>query len=147
MTRSFTLITTIAGLALVLAVPAFGKGQPVDDLQPVVTPYGFDWSVTAAASSAPDVVDRAVTARERSDESAGRSLVFDNHKVVSPVTGRDLVFDNYRVEQPTTLAVAQTSSGRDLEWPQLGIGFGIGLLLALGLGLALRMRHIRPLAH
>jgi hypothetical protein len=39
------------------------------------------------------------------------------------------------------------TSGREIEWPQIGIGFGIGLLLAAGLYLAMRFTRIRPLAH
>jgi hypothetical protein len=43
--------------------------------------------------------------------------------------------------------VTATSSGREIDLPQVGIGFGIGLLLALGLYLAMRFTRIRPLAH
>jgi hypothetical protein len=40
-----------------------------------------------------------------------------------------------------------TSSGRDVEWPQVGIGFGVAVMLLLGLGLILKATHTRPFAH
>jgi hypothetical protein len=51
--------------------------------------------------------------------------------------------DHSNVPEP----VSVTSSGRDIEWPQLGIGFGVGLVLLLGLGLTLKATHTRPFAH
>jgi len=55
--------------------------------------------------------------------------------------------DRFNLE-PTTVPVAVTTgSGREIEWPQVGIGFGVGILLALGLVLAMRATRIRPLAH
>jgi hypothetical protein len=41
---------------------------------------------------------------------------------------------------------ASSDSGRQIEWPQLGIGFGLGILLVSGLWLAMRVKF-RPLAH
>lgn len=46
-----------------------------------------------------------------------------------------------------TVPVSVTTSGTDIEWPQVGVGLGIGLLLALGFGLIMRTTHIRPFAH
>ena len=46
-----------------------------------------------------------------------------------------------------SVPVSVTTSGREIEWPQIGVGLGIGLLLALGLGLTMRAVHIRPFAH
>jgi hypothetical protein len=46
-----------------------------------------------------------------------------------------------------SVPVSATSSGTEIEWPQVGVGLGIGLLLALGLGLIMRAVHIRPFAH
>jgi hypothetical protein len=42
---------------------------------------------------------------------------------------------------------ASSDSGRQIEWPQLGIGFGVGILLVAGLWLAMRVTKFRPLAH
>jgi hypothetical protein len=54
-----------------------------------------------------------------------------------------------RAVPPATASVpaSVTSSGNDIEWPQVGVGLGIGLLLALGLGLIMRAVHTRPFAH
>jgi len=46
-----------------------------------------------------------------------------------------------------SVPVSVTTSGSDIEWPQIGVGLGIGLLLALGLGLIMRTAHVRPFAH
>jgi hypothetical protein len=55
---------------------------------------------------------------------------------------------NERVDLPTTpVATPVTSSGTEVEWPQIGIGFGIGIALAIALGLSLRATRHRPLAH
>jgi hypothetical protein len=43
--------------------------------------------------------------------------------------------------------VAETSSGREIDVPQIGIGLGLGILLALGLYLAVRLTKVRPVAH
>jgi hypothetical protein len=94
----------------------------------------------------PDAFERAVAAKN----TTGRSLVFDSHRIGSQPqsTGRSLVFDNHRVEpaaSPTQITVS--GSGREIDWPQIGVGLGIGIALMLGLFLALRLVHTRPLAH
>jgi hypothetical protein len=38
-------------------------------------------------------------------------------------------------------------SGREVEWPQIGIGFGIGIALMFGLYLVVRTPRDRQLAH
>jgi hypothetical protein len=55
--------------------------------------------------------------------------------------------DDHITFQPADTSTPVASSGRDVEWPQVGIGFGIGIALALGLLLALRATRQRPLAH
>ena len=52
-----------------------------------------------------------------------------------------------RAVPPESVPVSVTTSGNDIEWPQIGVGLGIGLLLALGLGLIMRTAHVRPFAH
>ena len=99
----------------------------------------------SAQSPLPDAFERAITAEkrpavtghyrdafERADQTGGVSIVADSHDRVTPVA------------TPTGSPVA---TGRDIEWPQIGIGFALGLLLALALGMALRLAQIRPLAH
>lgn len=77
----------------------------------------------------PDVFERAVLARERLD----RSFVADDRFRIDPA------------DTPVTVAV--DGSGREIEWPQLGIAIGLALMLALGLVLALRSRRHQTLAH
>ena len=184
MTRTISLISAIAGLALVLAVPAFGQGQqdfwnydesgnkvtntspglaPQDlaslysgegsGLQsPIVSPDAVDRAVAAkqlqaaATVPSPDVVERAVAARN----TAGRNLVFDDHRIGNGLTstGRMLVFDNHRIEPSTSPSeIGVTGSGRDIEWPQIGLAFGLGIVLMLGLVMVMRLAGNRPLAH
>jgi hypothetical protein len=57
----------------------------------------------------------------------------DAHERGAPVTG--------------TADVSTISSGREFEWPQIGVGFGIGLVLVLGLILGLKATRNPPLAH
>ena len=57
-------------------------------------------------------------------------------------------FDRFRIDHSNDpVTVSATSSGRDIEWPTIGIGFGIGIVLLLGLGLVIKATHTRPFAH
>jgi hypothetical protein len=73
------------------------------------------------------------------------SLRVDLSGTTSPVARDSFRVDLNPANTPTP--VSATGSGRELEWPQLGIGFGMGIVLAVGLLLALRATRIRPLAH
>jgi hypothetical protein len=69
---------------------------------------------------------------------------------VSNLPGRDVVLlsgDDHTTFKPVDSSTPVASTGRDIDWPQVGIGFGIGIALALGLILALRATRQRPLAH
>ena len=56
--------------------------------------------------------------------------------------------DRFRIDHSNVpVTVSATSSGREIDVPQVGIGFGIGLVLLLGIFLALRAGHVRPFAH
>jgi hypothetical protein len=49
---------------------------------------------------------------------------------------------------PTVVVEATpTSTGTEVEWPQIGIGFLIGLLLTIGIALTIRFNRETPLAH
>jgi hypothetical protein len=172
MTRTISLITAIAGLALATAVPALGKGyaqqqdfwnydqqgQQVANTSPglgsqdLASQYAT-LGVNESPIVSPDAVDRAL-ATKRAQQLAiageGRSLSFDNYRVQTGATsaGRSLVFDNHRIEpvgNPTEVTVS--SSGSDLEWPQMGLAFGLGIALILGLFLTVRLSNGRTLAH
>jgi hypothetical protein len=56
--------------------------------------------------------------------------------------------DRFRIDySEVPVPISATSSGREHEWPQIGIGFGMGVILMLGLYLAVRYTRIRPLPH
>jgi hypothetical protein len=49
---------------------------------------------------------------------------------------------------PTVVVEATPSStGTEVQWPQIGIGFLIGLLLTIGIALTIRFNRQTPLAH
>lgn len=90
--------------------------------------FGAKLEARLGAGTSPDVVQRAMDARTRT--------------LLEPV--RD---DRFRLDPTSNPGPVSVTSGREIEWPQIGIGFGIGLLLAAGLYLAMRFTRIRPLAH
>ena len=153
---SLVVIPVLAGLALVPA--AWGNHQYGD------AAYQAESSVPQSnlrAVLASDSVESAISAREQvvasqpfnlrdvlASDSAESALAAKASSLAFPE--RRLVGDNYRdvskpVSRPTTIAASD--SGREIEWPQIGMGFGLGVLLALGLVVAMRYTRIRPLAH
>jgi hypothetical protein len=168
MTPKFSLVAAVAGAALLIAVPAFAAPAPdvvertvaqreatmpqwqkAEQLRSVALnrQYGLGefapkttyrdahervyrvGGVQFNSTNSPDAFGRAVAARGTSGVISG-----DDHVRIDPAN------------LPTTVP-SSSPSGREVEWPQVGIGFGIGMLLALGLVLALRMTRIRPIAH
>ena len=171
MTRTISIITAVAGLALVAAVPALGKGSVVPqdfwnydengqqiantspglEAQSLVSLYSTPEGDTPIV--APDAVDRAAEAKlaqQAALTTVGQRLVFDDHRVDTGIqsAGRSLVFDDYRLDPVSRpVEVSATGTGDELEWPQIGVAFGIGIALMFGLFLTLRLVHVRPLAH
>ena len=113
-------ITAVAA-ALVFAVPAFGDSWYLDKQQPTVrvSPDTADYAAAAQTKRLAVMLD----ARERAFISRPESRL----PVLEPVTA--------------------TTSGREMEWQQIGLGFGLGLLLAVGLVLGRRFAHVRQPAH
>jgi hypothetical protein len=95
--------------------------------------FGTKREVQLTTGVYPDVFERAVVARGTGGSTLDRFIANDNRHHVKPTN------------PPTT--VSATSSGVELEWPQIGIAFGVGIALALGLMLALRATRQPPLAH
>jgi hypothetical protein len=95
--------------------------------------FGTKREVQLRTGVYPDVFERAVLARDTGGSTLDRFIANDNRHHVKPTN------------PPTT--VSATSSGVELEWPQIGIGFGVGIALALGLLLSLRATRQRTLAH
>lgn len=157
MTRTISLITATVGAALLFAVPAWGDSWGADQKSQSVGYLNPDSGDRAAAlgqqrsTSMLDARENALTAKRDSQvasvpapdwfERAAAAAIRDNRGVVVV----DDRFDLHPQSVPTT--VTATSSGREIDWPQVGVGFGIGLVLALGLYLAMRFTRIRPLAH
>ena len=163
MTRTISLIIGIATAALTVAVPAaLGEGRLADSQ----TPNGV---ANSYANELASNQSNAVVSRPDSHElvQSNGSLVSrpDSHETVQPFTyidaaeradriasvpSRDVVLlsgDDHVTFQPVDTTQPVASSGRDVDWPQVGIGLGIGIALALGLMLALRATRQRPLAH
>jgi len=135
-----TLITiVVAGAALTVgAQSAFAMGDASDratQTQVNLNPDAVDRAVNAQLSAPsnvsryPDAVDRAVANRVQSGAPNGHT-------------------DRYEIDLPNgPVAAPTTGSGREIEWPQLGIGFGVGVVFLLGLILVVRLTRSRPFAH
>ena len=161
MTPKISLVTVVAA-ALVAVPAAWGQGQPADAFEravaaqsgssPIVSPDAVDRALAAtlALQSAPivspDAVDRMRTFSTSSPIASPDA--FERAVAATADYGNRIVFDD-RFNEPVSVPVAGSSinSGRDLEWPQIGIGFGLGIVLALGLFVAMRYSRTRPLAH
>jgi hypothetical protein len=77
--------------------------------------------------------------------SDGLNRLYGLGEYAPPVVGD---FDRFRIgnsNDPVTASA--TSSGRDIEWPTVGIGFGTGIVLLLGIMLVMKATHTRPFAH
>jgi hypothetical protein len=166
MTRTISLIIGIATAALAVAVPAaLGEGRLAGSQTPNGVAYFYaNERATLAPSQSNAVVSRP-DSHELVQSSGSPVSRPDSHEMVQPFTyidaaeradrissapGRDVVLlsgDDHVGFQPVDTTEPVASSGRDLDWPQIGIGLGIGIALALGLMLALRATRQRPLAH
>jgi hypothetical protein len=152
MLARISLITAVGGAALMLAVPsAWGKGQlgqtyPPDAVERAlaqqqgatgaVSTYRDAFERAALPSASPDGVATYRDAAERAVSGRIQSGALSGHT------------DRYELDLPNgTVLTPSTGSGREVEWPQVGVGFGLGLLLALGLVLAVGHPRRRTLAH
>ena len=170
MTPKISLISVVAVVALAVVPSAFGAVHAGSEGSTTVVSSYRDanergstpqLAVQPAASGYRDANERGalkVVPLSGSREAFDRSVVagqldlstFNAFERGMPVQGLDSNISTYRdaFERGTPVAgspdVPTITSGREIEWPQIGIGFGVGLLLALGLGLALRMTPIRP---
>ena len=155
MTRTISLITATVGAALLFAVPAYGDNWAADKAQPTaVSPDWFERA--AAAATQKQGISTMLDARERSfaakqNPQLVASQVPDWFERAAATAIRDnrvpVVDDRFTIDPTSGPSPVTVGSGREIEWPQVGIGLGIGLLLALGLFLAMRHTRIRTLAH
>ena len=161
MTRKISLITAVAIAAMTVGAPAaFGEGRLAGSPQPTLaTPDpmiedGFAQAVAAQTAlwMAEDGFDRAVAVANQLNRSATvrPSDSVDGARAESSAFRlSDSVDGALAIANPLNdgLVASTTSSGNEVEWPQIGIGVGLGIILVLGLGLAMRATRIRPLAH
>ncbi len=169
MTPKLSLITVVAGAALLLAAPAWGSAQPAvspDDTS--VQSATAQQQALDAVKARSDALNRQYGLGEYAPVTEDRSEALNRRyglgeyappapdalerAVANRGTGSDgfLSGDDHVRLAPAdlpTIVVATSPSGREVEWPQIGVGFGIGLLLMLGLVFALRVTRVRPLAH
>jgi len=164
MTPKFSLVTVVAA-ALVAVPAAMGQSQAPDVIEraaaaqqrstPIVSPDVVDRALAAKLALqstpvvAPDAVDRVKELHLSTQAKPIHSPdAFERAAAATADYGNRIVFDD-RFNEPTNVPAASspTSSGRDFEWPQVGLGFGLGIVLALGLVLATRYARIRPLAN
>ena len=176
MTPKLSLITAaVAGAALLLAAPAIAQVQPQQSpdaadatvaTAPSFNYLGADWAGSASSSSpnrSPDVVDAALAdtpsfnyvgstymdTNERSTTFAPDAL---ERAVANTLTQPNRVIsgdDHIRLDPADlpTYVPTTTTSGREVEWPQIGIGLGLGMFLTLSVLLAMRSTRVRRLAH
>jgi hypothetical protein len=151
MTRKISLIVGIAVVALTVGVPAaFGEGRLAGSLEPDAVAYFY----ANERATVGDHVGNTLVSRPDSHEVARPFAYADAAERAQRIAGyggREVIglSGDDHVTGPTNVPVADptVSSGRELEWPQIGIGFGVGILLMFGLWLAMRTTRIRPLAH
>lgn len=133
MPRTNSFIAAVAA-AFAVAVPtAAAEGQPTGTHSAEAanaTMQTLDareraFEAKRAATSAPDWFERFAAA----------------HSLRDPV-----VDDRFRIDPAADSSLIAASSGRELEWPQIGVGLAFLIAFAIGIYLILRPRQ-RSLAH
>ena len=171
MTRTISLITATVGAALLFAVPAWGdnwgadqRGQSVGYLNPDVADRSASiklqhvTSMLEAREQALGVsvqnrvapVDRERALGTKNELTLSSDFYADGFaQALQPRDPRPepIRDDRFRIDPNSTPSVTATSSGREIEWPTVGIGFGIGIVLLLGITLAMKATNTRPFAH
>ena len=158
MTRKTAFLTVVA-TALVLVAPAWGAVDPSQSSELAQTdaherafvvqqnsfPAGDDHVLIDSSSTSTPYLD----AHERGAAIGRERMVPVDASTQAVATSRVISGDDHVRIDPADLPVSvpSTSSGRELEWPQVGLGLGLGLALALGLFLTVRYTRARPLVH
>lgn len=127
-----------------------GNGTPVDARSEGLNRlYGLGEYANPIDSRERGLVEKGQIKPERSGagfdaRSEGMNRLYGLGEYAAPVVADDRFrIDHSNVPEPITV----TSSGRDIEFPQVGIGLAVGLMLLIGLGLVLKATHTRPFAH
>jgi hypothetical protein len=111
--------------------------------------YGLGEFAVSPVSTYKDANERVVepqSVRAERLRSEGLNRMYGLGEFAPTVNYKDA---NERADVPTNTPadVPVATSGREVEWPQIGIGFGIGIALAIVLGLSLKATRPRTLAH
>ena len=112
--------------------------------------YGLGEFAAGTASSYLDAHERVVEPQSLRAERIRSEALNRKYRLGEFATASGYRDAHERAVPPvssTPVSVTPTGSGRDIEWPQLGIGFGIGMALVLGLFLTMRATRGRELAH
>jgi hypothetical protein len=165
MIRRISLITAVVGCALVVGVPAawggswhWGDSWHLDHGEQTiaVSPDRLERAVLARELSSragarkyPNVLERAVSAEQEGSGLGGPYRDAFERAALAGTSQPGVIADSHDRIAPSTptTSASVASSGREVEWSQLGIGFGLGILLAFGLVLAARLTRFRPLTH
>jgi hypothetical protein len=172
MTRTISLITATVGAALLFAVPAWGDNWGADQSSQSVGYLNPDTADRAASAKQRHVtnmldareealavsvqnrvqpVDRERALGTKNELTLSSDFYADGFaQALSPRDSRPepVRDDRFRLDPNSTPSVVTaTSSGREIEWPTIGVGFGIGIVLLLGITLAMKATHTRPFAH
>ena len=152
MTPRISLVTAVAAAVLVVGVPAA-----------LADPWGADQQARTSAVGSPDLVERAVAARQKELatmlDPREHSLGSGRFRGSRPTpTKRPLVGDGgdrftidpqsypLRVSSNSPVTDSSSSFGHEIDWPQIGLGVVLGIVVALGLTLVLRTTRGRQLA-
>jgi hypothetical protein len=162
MTRKISVIVGVVVTALAVSVPvALGQGGPPiaqQDEQQKAVEYFRANEVATLPQLGNQGVPQWMKALQIRGEALDRQYGLgefaggsgrDAHDRTSAVVSQGGKGDAHQRSAPLSdrTPVTVTSSGREIEWPQIGIAFGIGLVLLFGVALALKTRRHPPLAH
>jgi hypothetical protein len=158
MTRKLSVITAVGVAALSFGAPvAFGGVHAGGEAAPVLAqpnPMIEDGFAQAVAQASiigyRDAHERGLATNPAQSSLTGYRDAFERGSATTLAQSNVSQYrDSFeRTDLPRgSVPVSVTTSGRDIEWPQIGVGLGFGLLLALGLGLIMRAVHVRPFAH
>ena len=146
MTRTISLIIGIAVVALVAVPTAFGEGRLAGSPEQDGVAY-FYANERATLADQPLVVVSRPDSHEVNSASGYMDAGERALRISQPPSKTVLLSGDDHVTVQTPESPTVTASGRDVEWPQVGIGFGIGIALAIALGLSLKATRPRNLAH
>ena len=140
MTRTISLIIGIAVVALVAVPTAFGEGRLAGSPEPDAVASFYANERSDARGPAARRRQQARLPRESTRRRGTWTLLSERPRISQPPSETVLLSGDDHVIVRSTESPTVTASGRDVEWPQVGIGFGIGIALASPSGSRSRRR-------